>query len=312
MRPLPPSVVFTVDEAAEHGWTSSALRNAVRQGRLVRPRRGVYSSMLDQYSVIDAVAAARSYRGSVVSHRSALLLHDLPLLGRDSAVPDLTVPPRTNVNMHGAHPHRASLRAQDVTLVGDTPVTSIARTLVDVGRCASTSAAVVAFDAALQAGRVGMTDIEDVLLFCWRWPGIRRAQRAVRLCDGKAESPLESISRLVLARLGLPEPELQANIHNQFGRLVGRGDFYWDEFGVLGEADGRSKYDERAIITREKERQEELEELGLVVVRWGWADVTRDRLVLKGRIERALERGVRRDRSGFPRMWTLGPRAQRR
>ena len=27
---------------------------------------------------------------------------------------------------------------------------------------------------------------------------------------------------------------------------IGRLDFYWDEFGVVGEADGRAKYDDAA------------------------------------------------------------------
>src|SRR5947209_5816985 len=102
MRALPPATVFTVDEATAHGWTTSALRNAVRHGRLVRVRRGVYTSVFDRRPITDAVAAARSYAGSVVSHRSAALMHGLPLLGSQPPRPELTVAPRSNVNMHGA------------------------------------------------------------------------------------------------------------------------------------------------------------------------------------------------------------------
>jgi very-short-patch-repair endonuclease len=207
--------------------------------------------------------------------------------------------------MHGAHPHRATLRDHDITTIGDTSVTSIARTLVDVARHRPIGSGVAAFDAALHDNRIVMGDIEDVLLFCWTWPRIRRAQRAVRLCDARSESPLESISRLVLGWLRLPTPELQTDVFNPFGRFVGRSDFYWDDVGVIGEADGRAKYDERSVLLREKDRQEALEELGLVVVRWGWDDVTRKRLALRERIEHAFDRGRRRDRSGFPRLWTL-------
>lgn len=305
MRSLPPSPVFTVHDAAAHGWTSSALRNAVHHGRLLRVRRGVYSSVLDRNPVTAAAAAARRYSGSVVSHRSAVLMHGLPLLGREPAVPELTVAPRSNANIQHAHPHRATLREKDVTTIDDIPVTSVARTLVDLGRHRPIGAAVTAIDAALHDGRVTMAEIEDVLVWAWNWPRIRRAQRAVHYCDGRSESPLESVSRLVLAWLRIPTADLQTNIFDEFGRLAGRADFYWNEFGVVGEADGRSKYDRRSVLVDEKERQERFEELGLVVVRWDWSDVTRDRLALKGRLERAFERGRRRDRSGFPRLWTL-------
>ena len=64
---------------------------------------------------------------------SAVLIHGLPLLGREPAV-------RTDrgssidANVPHAHPHRATLREHDVTAIGGTPVTSVARTLVDFGR----------------------------------------------------------------------------------------------------------------------------------------------------------------------------------
>jgi hypothetical protein len=305
MRTVPEATVFTVDDALAQGWTRSALRNALRHGRIVRVRRGIYTSVLHRQPVIDAVAAARSYTNSVVSHRSALLMHGLPLVGSAPSVPELTVQPRTNANMSRTHVHRATLRPCDVTFVGDTPVTSVARTLTDLGRSRPVATTVAAIDAALQRNAVTAEDLEDQLVCCWNWPRIRRAQRAVRLCDGRSESPLESVSRLVLGWLGLPVPDLQTNLFDEFGGFAGRGDFYWDDPGVVGEADGRSKYDQRAVLVREKERQERLEDLGLVVVRWDWGYVTRSRLALKDRVEQAFDRGRRRDRSGFPRLWTL-------
>jgi hypothetical protein len=83
------------------------------------------------------------------------------------------------------------------------------------------------------------------------------------------------LSRLAFPALGIPRPALQTNIFDGHGLLIGRSDFYWDEPGVVGEADGRSKYDERDVLTREKQRQEDLENTALVVVLWGWEHVTR-------------------------------------
>lgn len=189
----------------------------------------------------------------------------------------------------------------------DLPVLTAARTVVDVARARPIATSIAAIDAALQRGMTTPDEINEVLLRCWNWPGIRRAQRAVRLSDGRSESPLESVSRLVLASLGLPKPDLQPVVLDQYGRPIGRLDFYWDEFGVAGEADGRGKYDSRDVLTAEKQRQELLEDCGLVFVRWDWAAVFARPHLLKARLEAAFARGRGRDRSGFPRLWSVVP-----
>jgi hypothetical protein len=100
------------------------------------------------------------------------------------------------------------------------------------------------------------------------------------------------------------------------GRFLGRVDFYWDDFGVVGEADGDGKYGDRQALIAEKRRQERLEEAGLVVVRWGWQDL-RDPDLLAARVRRALDRGSRRSgiRGWFarpaPRLCPAGARNSR-
>jgi hypothetical protein len=304
MRQLPEQLVFTAAEAQALGWTESALRHAVGAGRLVRLRRGIYAPPGQATPQLLALAAALNYPQGVISHRSAALMHGLPLVGSRPTVAELTVPPRSNTNLPDVHVHRARLRTQDVQQIAHAPVTSPTRTLVDLGRLRPVRTSVAATDAALHDHLVQPAEIEDVLAFCWNWPGIRRAQRAADLADGRAESPLESVSRLAIRDLGLPGPELQVTILDQFQRFAARADFYWDEFGVVGEADGRSKYAARPVLTAEKARQELLEELGLVVVPWGWDEATSTPWILRTRLARAFERGRLRDRSGFPRLWT--------
>ncbi|MDT4929858.1 MAG: hypothetical protein QOF92_2725 [Pseudonocardiales bacterium] len=305
MRQLPDPTVFTVRDAEACGWTMSALRNAVRHGRIVRVRQGVYTSVPRRSHRVDTVAAARNYPDCTVSHRSAALMHDLPLLGAQPTLVEVTVAPRSNANLPRIHVHRAQLRPPDAVLVDGVAVTSIARTLIDVARHRRLATAVAAIDAALQRGLTTYEELDDVVRSCWNWPGIARARRALHLADHRAESPLESVSRLVIPRLGLPAPEPQITFTDRHGRIVGRGDFYWDEFGVVGEADGRGKYDERPVLTAEKDRQEELEDLGLVAVRWGWRHVQGGQHILRTKLLNGFERGRRRDRSRFPRLWTL-------
>jgi hypothetical protein len=67
---------------------------------------------------------------------------------------------------------------------------------------------------------------------------------------------------------GLPAPEPQVDILIG-GRLVGRADFYWDEYGVIGEADGWDKYKNDWRKFRDQKRKDTCyERAGTVVVRW--------------------------------------------
>ena len=119
-----------------------------------------------------------------------------------------------------------------------------------------------------------------------------RSRHRPGLAGPLAESALESISRLRIAEHGLPAPVLQARLGDPHGRFIRRVDMYWPEFGVAGEADGNEKYDnDRGANRAEKWQQEQLEELGLVVVRWGWADRNRFEPVAR-RLERAFARGT--------------------
>jgi very-short-patch-repair endonuclease len=93
--------------------------------------------------------------------------------------------------------------------------------------------------------------------------------------------------------MGLPAPQLQVSLGD--ASRVGIVDFYWEEFGVVGEADGLMKYDEQPEALRaEKLRQEALESLGFIVVRWTWDDIWRRPDWVEARLRRAFKQGTRR------------------
>ncbi len=315
MRPLPDPTVFSRGEAKALGWTDAAISRALRGGRLVAIRRGQLTAPSapvddpylerDRAVIVAASAAARARADSVISHHVAALLHGLPLLRPPPARPSLTVPPRARNESPDAHLLCATLTADDIVYVDGLPVTSIARTLVDLGRWDPTPSAVVAMDAALHLRLVTPDEIDTVVRRCWNWPRIARAARAIALVDARSESPLETVSRLAIQRLGLPTPVLQPEIVGADGVFIGRVDFYWDEFGVVGEADGAGKYARSSTsLLDEKRRQERLENREIVVARWGWDEVRRPS-ELRRRLENAFNRGQRRSRSGLPREWSI-------
>jgi hypothetical protein len=115
--------------------------------------------------------------------------------------------------------------------------------------------------------------------------------------DGRSESPGESLSRVALARLGLPAPALQFEVHDGSGLLVGRADFGWEEQRTLGEFDGKVKYGRllrpgqlsEDVVYQEKRREDALRDLGWQVVRWSWADL-KDAAMIADRLWRAFSR----------------------
>jgi hypothetical protein len=97
----------------------------------------------------------------------------------------------------------------------------------------------------------------------------------------------------------LPEPELQFEVRDQWGNLLGVTDFAWPEYGVLGEFDGMIKYGrlrkkgETAgqAVEREKKREDRLrEETGWFMVRLIWKELF-EPTVTAAKIRRQLERG---------------------
>ncbi|WP_375493951.1 hypothetical protein [uncultured Jatrophihabitans sp.] len=202
------------------------------------------------------------------------------------------------------HLHRATLIDVDVVDDGGFRYTTAARTVMDIAREHGVSAGVVAADCALRRGLVDEDALAAEYERCATWPGRKAARLTLLGADRLAESPLESLSRLCMAAHGLPKPSLQTVIRDEHGQFVGRVDFYWDEFGVVGECDGELKYSDAATVTAEKRRQIAVTDTGLIVVRWDWAAVFAFGPVAR-RLDTAFARGAHH---GSPqRRWRVAP-----
>ena len=105
----------------------------------------------------------------------------------------------------------------------------------------------------------------------------------------------------MLQLAGLPRPEPQYTVCTQDGRFVGRCDFGWPDFGVLGEFDGRTKYGRllrkpeqtaEDVLIDEKRREDRLRAMGWMVIRWMWSDLAHPDPLL-ARLREAFARGQR-------------------
>ena len=235
--------------------------------------------------------AVGRHRGTVaVSHESAALLLSLPVY----AHPPKAQLTRTSGSRRAGRVHVAIADLPDDHLrVSDGLVlTSPARTAVDIARARGFIAGLVTSDAVLRAG-TSRADLHDVLACMPRWPGSSSARHVVNHANGCAESPLESVVRARIVDLRLPMPTLQKPIYADDGWLIARADFYWEEFGLVGEADGAVKYTDEQALFREKERRDAVEER-YQVIRWTWRQAHASDEQFRARLLAAIARATAR------------------
>ncbi len=107
------------------------------------------------------------------------------------------------------------------------------------------------------------------------YSGIRTAAWAVEHADPRAESPLESLGRLVFLAAGRRPP--LSNVWIWSGSERYRVDHLLPDVALVLEADGALKYNLRPdaadVIRAQNRRQEALQRWGYGVVRYTWADV---------------------------------------
>jgi hypothetical protein len=180
---------------------------------------------------------------------------------------------------------------ENVVTIGDLSTTDLERTVIDVAATAPLPDALITVDAALRRGAD-----REVLAYLLETrngsAGATRASQALAAGCDRSESPMESLSRGRMIEAGLPRPE--CNVEIRFAGRRAQVDFWWAEFGVVGECDGRAKYHELNLngdaLWRGKRRAEWLQDLGLEVARWGYPEVADDALMMCRRFWRAVER----------------------
>ena len=300
------SEILRTRQLLEAGYAQDELRRLERAGHLEQVRRGAWVRPETSASEPTAeqrhrlrlrAVAAQVEPGAVLSHHSAALLHGLPIWPDDLARVHLTRSRSSGAKRRSdLEVHSATLPAEHLTVIDGLTVTTLARTVADLGRTLPFERAVAAGDRAAAHG-LDFGYLDDVLRGMERWPGVRQARRVANFLDGRSETVGESVSRVRLGEQGLPSPTLQHEVYDLMGTLVARTDFAWIQHRTIGEFDGRIKYGAllgpgqrpEDVVFAEKLREDALRDLGWQVVRWVWADLERPH-VLRERVLRAFAR----------------------
>lgn len=272
--------VFTSQQALAAGYDVDGIKAELRSRRWVRLRKGVYTTATTMAAadgggrhLLAAVAVLLCLdRGPVLSHASAARLHGL--LVPSSAGSDVRLTDERQWRTgRGYRVARARLSEEDVEPWLDHRATSVPRTLVDCAREWSLVDGVIAMDAALNGQLLMRTELAGAVLASTHRPGLATAARAYGLCDGRAESPLETKGRLRLIASGLPVPELQVALYDDHG-FIGRVDAWYEEAALALEFDGLVKYadprDGRTpaqVLWDEKRREDRIRGVDVRMVR---------------------------------------------
>jgi hypothetical protein len=296
--------IMSTAQLVAAGQSPYQIRAMAERGELVRISRGYYATAdlaelvprLDVGALLLSAGAAAAALGpaAVVSHQTAALLHGLSLLGAPPPALTITRPPGagSRSGRPGIHIHCAALPASHVGGRLGVPVTTVPRTVVDLARVLEFRAGVVVADSALQQKLTSPKELRAVIAACPRWRGVRTAAEVAEFADGRAESPLESLARVLFRDVGLPPPELQAEIRDS--EFIGRVDFLWRKFATIAEVDGAAKYGDRDLAIRQLRRDKRLREAGYEVVHFDWKEINGDPAYVDTAVRAAFQQGLRR------------------
>jgi very-short-patch-repair endonuclease len=235
----------------------------------------------------EMAAVLASGAGTAISHRSAApfwnLVHEFGCADVEVTVTGARAPQRTGIRAY----RTAALTADEVRTVDGIPVTSPARTIVDVSRFLTTAALEHVVADAIRRGVVRQIQLTGALE---RHRGRRGVATLRSVMSGVEPAFTRSAAERRLLRLiraaSLPSPVLNARVG---GHEV---DFLWPRERVIVEVDGYRWHSDRAAFERDRVRDAELQALGYRVIRVTWRQLQREPRAVIARIAATLRRGA--------------------
>jgi hypothetical protein len=278
------------------GWSDRDIKRAVRSGLIHRLRYGAYvdaalwgllDSDRDQHRARARAVLRTAHPASVLTHQSALAEH-LDSLWR-LCLDDVALT-RTD-GVAGRHEagivhHSGTLHLRDITVRCGVPVSSPARTAIEILTTNDSELGFCLLNALLHARRTTLDEVRDVAARTEHWPNTLGVRIALGLANPKLSSIAESRTLHLLYRESIPLPDPQVDVHDALGKLLGCVDFLWPRHGVFIEFDGRIKYQLYRrpgetladYLMREKRREERIcQETGWICIRVGWSDLENSR-----------------------------------
>jgi hypothetical protein len=246
--------------------------NRLRASDIVRPYRGVQATR-EPADVLERCRAyvTRMRPVDVFSHATAAVLHGLPLpprLGSRKAIDVAATHPAGAPDAKGVIGHRLRT-APEVVEVAGLPVVDVFEAWCQLAGDLELPDLVAILDHLLNLAE----DPAEVVAAAGR--AIDRPRRyrtaalrqALALARRGSRSPQESRLRVVLVLGGLPEPELNAEVRDRDGTLLGHGDLVWRAERVVVEYEGDQHRTDQDQWNYDIRRYDDFAAAGWTVVR---------------------------------------------
>lgn len=277
--------VWTIAAALRCGLSPSAVARRVQRGEWQPLRRGTYGTGgIAPDAAMSAWSAVLSRGGAGrarASGRTTARLLQLPLIDDDDPATGAQDRPHDDVAVGGSarvgqrgslHVKRLSLQQGDRVRITGVPSVSLVRALPELAGVLSLEALVCLLDAALHRGTLTPAALDAALA---RFGGCRHVgalRSGVELADGRAESPHETLTRLLLLPV-LPGLVPQVRLRDAAGRVVARLDLGEEQLRLAVEADGRRGHAGDVMAAKDRRRDGVARRLGWTTERVTWHEV---------------------------------------
>ena len=178
--------------------------------------------------------------------------------------------------------HLAQLHPHDATRYQGIPVTSPARTLLDLAATATTNELDRAVSEAQVLRLVSVHSLNEQFERYPRHRGTAALREAIRTDPKLTRSEAERTLLELIRRAGLPEPETNARVA---GYEV---DFVWRERKLVVEVDGYAFHSMRSSFERDRRRDATLVSKGWRVVRITWRQLTEEPVAVAATLAQAI------------------------
>jgi hypothetical protein len=254
----------------KQGVSRRALTAAVRDGRVLRVRHGVYAAGLPDG--IDHLRVAVVALRGVVSHDSAAALWGLDLAHQPGQY--VTVARnRSRAKHRGITVRRADVGETEVRR--GVRVTTVLRTVLDCAAELTLAEAVVVADSALRDRYITLDELRTAAAQV-RGKHAPKVRRVAALADDRSGSVLESLLRVLLVEAGLAPDECQWTLRDESGRFVARVDFAYLSARLIIEADGFEFHRARDDYRKDRRRANAYCRGDWSLLRFSWEDVRLD------------------------------------
>ena len=275
---------FTWRQARAVGLTNPMIQRRLAVGRWRSPHRGVLTIVGPPRDPIQALWAAVLAVGplGLVSHEAAAALGELGVI--PLAHPVLTDAHGRHHRLDGVVVHQLSdvwPHHRTVHAATGLPITTPARTIVDLAAVVHPSRLKYVLDEAVAGRRVDVAAVSSCLADVARKgkPGVRSLGRALdERTAGRGPVPssrLEQALNVVFVRAGLPEPVRQLRFPGRQD-IDGCVDFGWPEVRMIVEGDGRRWHTRIADLKRDHERDVQAARAGWQTIRFLHESVVAD------------------------------------